>query len=176
MPLQKPPLGLLGALNLKVLGRNPDEFANALQSVYQVNDLYDADLIGQATNTSAGEVAAASINLAVDSAHLWLVRNVSARITYTALSNSAAAQWRHTLQYIPGSGGAQFYLDTSVIETATIGLPIGAADSFSVFLKRTFERPFLMKPGWFFELSSSTVLTAGSYTLDLRCDVIAIPI
>lgn len=176
MILQKAPLGLSGALDLKVLGFNPDKLEDALRGVLELRDLYTADLIAQASNTSAGEVTANSILLAVDQGHLWLVRNVSARITFATASNLTSQQLRFTLQYIPDASGRQFYLDTLVVEKSTLVMPVAAGDSISFYLSRTFETPFLMKPGWKFQLSSSTALSAGSYDLDLRADVIALQI
>ncbi|HET7299009.1 MAG TPA: hypothetical protein VFI89_09850 [Burkholderiales bacterium] len=133
-------------------------------------------MIGDATNASAGNIAPNNIGLEVDPQHMWLTRSVFAKFDFDALSASADEQWVFTLEYRPVAGGTQFYLETQTVLTSTLALPLGAAATYSVILHRTFERPFLLKPGAFVSAGCNATLTAGSYLITLGVDVIAPPL
>lgn len=176
MRFQTAPRGLLGFFGLKTEGQNPNEFSDTIVPVVDVTDFYGARRIEEATNSSTGEVAAASIQINVDARHQWWVRAVSARFDFTVLANSADEQWRFTLQYVNKVGGAQFYLDTETVLTSTLALPLGAAATYSVFLKAAFEKPILLPSGGFVQASCSATMSAGSYAIGLRVDTYPIEI
>jgi len=174
--LQKAPIGLLGAFDLKNQGQNPNEFSETVVPTFDASTLYLGRRVEESSNTSTGEVAAASVQLDVDDKHLWLMRAASARFNFTALSNSADEQWRFTLQYINRLGGAQFYLATETVLVSTLALPLGAAATVSIFLHKLFERPFLLLPGASVQASCSATMSAGSYSIDLRVDTFPVEV
>jgi hypothetical protein len=178
--LQKAPLGLLGALNLKVGGDNPDGFSKCLQATFDATQLYTAEFVNQAINASVGEVAGSSLTIDVDSAHAWLMRAVSARWDFQPTFTTTVQQTRFSLQYIPsknstGAPGAQFYFATTTHSVADFGtLPLGAGITYSVFLHAHFPQPFLLLPGSTLQMSTNSVATAGTYNTAIRADVAAI--
>lgn len=178
-PLHKAPLGLMDLLALRTQGQNPILFGDRVTPMLDVLDFYTADAIRQTSNATAGEVAAASLTLTVDPAFVWLVRNITARFDYVALSNSADDQWRFSLQYLPaGSAGLQFMLDWDVLNlpVTALALPLGAGLTYSNLLSKTFDRPFLMRPGTIIQCSASSVMSAGSYSMGLRAEFIPLRI
>lgn len=72
-PLHKVPAGLLGLLNLKTLGRNPDTFSNVVGGVLDLRSQYGAAL-QLVTQASPGEVAATTnFSQVVPAGEIWRV-------------------------------------------------------------------------------------------------------
>lgn len=77
MKLQKAPNGLLGALNLKALGAQPDEFAGTLAPTYDVRDHYQSDLLRvQLALTALATGTFVTCNLNVPGGEVWRVRAI----------------------------------------------------------------------------------------------------
>jgi len=84
-PLQKVASGLLGALNLKTLGRNPQTFADELQPQYDATNHYLLDLLtrfGSTTPSAALGVGTTQV-VTVPQGEVWAVFNIGAAITTT---------------------------------------------------------------------------------------------
>lgn len=178
-PLQKAPLGLLDILTLRTQGQMPTLFGDKVTPVLDVLDYYVADQIRQTSNASAGEVAASSVTLQVDTNAIWLLRSITARWDYAVLSNSADEQWRWSLQYLPaGSGGLQLMFGWKVLNlpVTALALPLGAAATFSESIHVHFERPFLLRPGTILQASASSAMSAGSYSSSIRAEFIPLRI
>lgn len=79
--LQKPARGLLGALGLKILGRSPTGFEEAVRGVVSLDELYLADQLelvedaGAASTFTVPNTAGGS--LTVPSGETWHVKGVS---------------------------------------------------------------------------------------------------
>jgi len=169
----------MDVLALRTQGQNPTAFGDTVLPFLDVQQFYLADQIRNTSNASAGEVAASSVTLQVDTNAIWLLRNLTARWDYVALSNTVDDQWRFSLQYLPsGSGGTQFMLDWDELNqpVTALGLPLGAGLTYSKALHRTFETPFLLRPGTILQASASSAMTAGSYSSSIRAEFIALRI
>lgn len=82
-PIQRRPLGFLDALNLKSLGRNPEQTSDFVQPVYEMRHHYEADVLRQ-ISASAAAVATRGFNKApitVPSGEAWWVHNVGNLVT-----------------------------------------------------------------------------------------------
>jgi hypothetical protein len=138
-PLHKAPLGLLGAFALKVLGRNPDKFGEAVLPVVDVYDQYldttEARVVGTmaiGTRTISGahvlpsryayRVLAIGVSFSLDAADVALTAT-----TITSMTSPAVA------------GTVTEPQGTMVVNGAT-----GLFRSLGLWL----PRPFFLMPGW----------------------------
>ena len=138
MLLQKAPLGLLGALELKVLGKNPDQLADALVATYDAEDFYglpNAQILTATGNlTSTGDL----LQITVPSNQVYRVHTLAMRISINAGDK------------VGGILGVQVNANSTIAAIhADNGSIIGIAAAFSGnwACATRLERPLLLGPG-----------------------------
>lgn len=135
-PLWKSPRGLIELFRLRTNGRNPDQFATAVQPVADVQDFYGADLLFTADTAAAA--AAFPITQTIDVAFTRRFWGFSFQITL-----GAAAGTRLSLRIgmrVPSSGSAVYIVAQTVY---TAGLV--AAQNYNTFVN--FPRPIVLSSG-----------------------------
>ena len=159
-PLQKSPLGLLGALDLKTLGHNPDAFGGLVAPVTEALSFYSVNF--RADRRITGSTF--PLSLTVPTGQLWRVWNVSAVIdlsgaTITPAVVRASIGWLNT-----GTGFTYQIADLRIPTTSVL-----ATDE--LFVERQFEIPFLAQPGAVLALNSNLAVSAGSISASLSVGV-----
>ena len=130
----------MGALELKVLGRNADEFATELRPVFDSTDNYTAELLvpvapigtitNPATSALAGEV--------VPAGEIWRVRSV--HVQAAVLAADAAKTYSGTINLTPPSA--------AVLHVLAVGTLINAQTTGDRYFSYYLPRPLLLMPGW----------------------------
>lgn len=87
-PLQKAPLSLLGALDLKTTGENPTEFGDVVTPTYAVDDHYLAPNAQFVTVSGNLQNPADLLTLSVPNGVAWRVRCVAGRAVIGSLDAS----------------------------------------------------------------------------------------
>lgn len=144
MKLDKPADGLLGALNLKVFGRNPPDFAEQVVPTYDVRDYYLARQVTSFTATANGPLAAFTVQtITVPAGKCWHVYQIGLGIgtgvVPAAQMYDAQFFARRAQQPLP------IGLGQILIDSANLPSLVGA----STFLGRsvTFNPPLLLYGG-----------------------------
>jgi hypothetical protein len=91
-PLQKVPIGLLGALDLKTLGLNPRFFGETVQPTFDVRDFYLLPQLESVFTDAIGVTALGSIAaVVVPNGQTWRVRAASCELLCPATTSSPGA-------------------------------------------------------------------------------------
>lgn len=141
-PLHKAPFGILGGLELKVLGRNPDEFGTVLLPNFDAIDQYLVDRllpvgpVGSIANPAVNALAGDT----VPTGEVWRVWTVQAQATVLA-ADKANTYWA-TINLTPPGAVVTQIVDVGVM------LDITAAGTGTRYKSYTFPRPIWLTPGW----------------------------
>lgn len=149
-PLQKSPLGVLGAFALKVLGRNPDKFGDTVLPTADVYDQYLLQTELQMQIVSAGITVAAFSNasvLLVPPGKIWRVLSVGTQGA-TITGADLALVWAVIISAI-NPAGTQAVVTTGVLVGSA---PIGAVRGHGLYL----PRPLVLPGGWGLRFQFST--------------------
>jgi hypothetical protein len=133
-PLQKAPLGLLGLLDLKTLGRNPDGFNNTVVATIEASDMYGAPNAQILTASGNLQNVGDTLSLTVPSSTAYRVRSFAGAVTTIATENAGLALG---FQTSANSNFAPWYSQNST--------QAAAAQNFRA--ARYFERPPIIGPG-----------------------------
>jgi hypothetical protein len=160
-PLQKSPLGLLGAFDLKTLGHQPNQFGDVVMPVHGVTDQYLlpqlAIVTASATIAIAGNSAVTSIP--VPQGQVWRVLAWSIECTLAAAD--AALGPRGSIAI--GDGTATFcYVFGNVVIDGTTGGGATAQRFGSALL----GNPLWLRPGWNI---IGGVVTSAAATVAIPC-------
>lgn len=88
-PLQKAPLALLGALDLKQLGHNPEELEGAVQPTYETTEHYLVSNQTIVTASANAQIAGTEVSFTVPNGSAFRVKTVNVAITLPATTNKA---------------------------------------------------------------------------------------
>jgi hypothetical protein len=154
MELQKAPLGLLGWFSLKVLGRNPPQFGEAIQPVVDVGDSYLVQSEFSAETILGtfllGNAQSSLMTFVVPASKLYRVWGVAADTTVgagdAALNTAYAA-----LLSVGGNPAAPFMIAAG---------PMTLTGNLTRTGSLLFPRPMLLGPG-----TTITVFTQSSAAL-----------
>lgn len=162
--LQTAPLGLLGALGLKVGGENPDEFQKSLQPQLNALPFYlvgrTAIARGQTFNFAPDQTSEAFIS-PVLGGQMWRVLAVSA---YPNVAAGDAAVDSQTSMFFEDQLGQRVTIANGSAVTASIS---SDARAFGVLL----PEPFLLPPSWRIG-ARSVLITAPASDWTLFVDVL----
>lgn len=141
-PLQKSPLGLLGALDLKVLGRNPDAVPLFLQLAYDAQPFYSAgNLRAVAASQTLGGGGRAE--LTVPSGFAWRVVALGGSVSATggAITGDKLI-FGLRVRSAPAAGGFEVNVGSAMLPAfGTDVLDAGERFSFGGFLPVPFVLP-----------------------------------
>lgn len=99
MKLSQAPVGLLGALALKALGRNPTEFTEQLAATYESREFYDmAVLRGRVVDTPGATNVGDTAEVRVPAGEVWAVK--WAGVILSAFSGAVAFPIRTSINAI----------------------------------------------------------------------------
>jgi hypothetical protein len=91
--INRVPQGLLGLLDSKASGHNPEELDDSVKATFEVRDLYALNLRGTnsqaSTLTGLGVTVGAFSNLVVPQGELWLLYSVTAHLSTPPLGAGA---------------------------------------------------------------------------------------
>lgn len=141
-PLHKAARGVLGTLEQKVLGANPDLFGRELVPVFDARDHYLTDLlapigpIATIANPAVNGIASES----VPTGEIWNVVSVHAQATVLA-ADKANTYWGTILLTPPSS------VVTQILATGVM-LDITAAGTGTRYFSLVLPHPLLLMPGW----------------------------
>lgn len=165
MDLQKAPQGVLGALSLKVGGRNPPFFSDALVGTAEIFDHYlELASVSTVTGTMViGADVSSSMTLTVPVGKIWRVVGVAIDITFGAADTAKIFNASVFSQNLP--------TQTSPSPTNNFPLAFGQLVGSTTFRcwSLLFPRPLLMGPGQQLQglVLSSAVLAANATSLFL---------
>jgi len=166
IPVHKPPVGFLGGLDLKTVGRVPDELEQAIRGGFDLTDLYLAANLRRiaTTMTIAGGSGATVLNtgLRIPQGQNW-------RIIGASMSSAiAAADVAITVNALFGVTAAANPADTTLIHGGVlmIGNTLFRAAGF------TPNRPIYLPSGWVVTFNITTS-AAPSQNLTTTCEVLA---
>lgn len=157
MQLQKGPVGLLGALALKVLGRNPPQFGDAVVPTVEVLDQYLAQGELDTQTTGNIDVVGTSNNgaLTVPSGKCWRVLCVGFNVTTNAADIVDGYRVGFAIQ--PPAGAA------SLVPTAYQNVPPAPAGATANGTRfgYYFPRPLFLPPAWgiLFQIDTDRAIT-----------------
>jgi len=121
-PLQKSPDGVLGALDLKVLGLNPNKFSDTLVPIVDVYDQYLANELAtleSPTATITGPAVSADATLTVPNGQAYRVLAIG---VYCLLAGGDAALTQVTqFVIVPRNGFSMPVLRSGTVGPATTG-------------------------------------------------------
>lgn len=165
MRLHKAPLGLLGAFDLKALGRQPNEFAETLLPVTDVTDFYlQPNAVVRTAAAATGALGATLVNLTPAQNEVWRVKGVSIVVA------RAAADAALSLEFVLGlnrAGGGGIALFSPRFD------PVPATDltqARAFWLPRT----LLLGPGDVLRLVQRSTMAAG--TAGATADIDLLPV
>lgn len=89
-PLQKAPLALLGALDLKVLGQNPDTFPPELQAVYDSVEHYLVDKQTVITASGNAQAQGTEASFTVPFGFAYRMKTLNVALTFANVGDKAS--------------------------------------------------------------------------------------
>ena len=141
-PLHKAGRGILGTLEQKVLGQNPDTFGRELVPVFDARDHYLTDML--APIGPVGSIANPAVNALAGetcpTGEIWNVVAIQAQATVLA-ADKANTYWA-TINLTPPSAVVTMVLATGVM------IDITAAGTGTRYFSLVLPHPLLLMPGW----------------------------
>lgn len=117
-PIQNVPLGLLGALSLKSLGRNPGALADQVAGVIELMDLYGVQTIAVAEAFGNVSTVGAVQGVTVPANECWRVHAIS--VALVAVTGIIGADgWGCSAAVSPGLNQASTYVASTYTEKTT---------------------------------------------------------
>jgi hypothetical protein len=144
-PLQKAPLGLLGALDLKTLGVNPDVFAGSVLPVVDAWEHYLADqlLVTTASSTIGIGTSGASVSPSVPVGYMWRLLAVGVSAVLNVADAAFTSSWGASIARSPDPTSA------IIANLQTLGLA-GSLSRSGGFLV---PHPLVLQSGWSVQLA-----------------------
>lgn len=165
--LQKTGVGLLGALNLKTLGRQPNAFNDMVQPAFEVEEYYLLDLQSFANATAAAVSAVNSkATMTVPTSEIWRVISVGGAAS--AFSGAVAFPVSFAVEAILPGAATGVELGTAIAPSIN-----AANDTVRVVQQRP---PFFLAAGSGLQMVLGTALGAVTVDLAVRAIIQRIPL
>lgn len=142
-PLHKAPTGILGSLELKVLGKNPDRFSAELAPVADFLDNYIVDRLAPIAPIATLTNPATSVlcGQSVATGEVWRVLTIQAQATVLA-ADAANTYWA-TINLTPPGAVVTQIMAVGVMTNISVAGATGTR-YFSLVL----PHPLWLTPGW----------------------------
>ncbi|HJS32393.1 MAG TPA: hypothetical protein VJ924_10375 [Alphaproteobacteria bacterium] len=161
-PLQKAPDGLLGALDLKTLGRSPSQFPDALQAVFEAQEFY---LLGLRRITSIGgafaAIGATIGGITVPQNEVWRVNAIAIAVTRAAADAALNIEVQVALRRASTTGSLAIFSNV---------LPAVAATDLLQGRGIVLPEQLWMGPGDLLRLTCNTTITVAGSNLNVIID------
>ena len=169
MRFSKSPFGLLGALDLKALGQNPETFGDTIAPVLELAPFYFPPVVRQFVQNIAGPITAGtSVALTVPANEAWLVYLAGGTIpllTADAITDAGGLY----IAYQANPSAAAIQLGTGPI------YPTGVAvNAWAAQVAVSFPRPWIMPPGSSLLLRNSARINVAA-PAPVQCNALVYP-
>lgn len=151
-PLQTAPIGLLGALDLKTLGLNPNVFSGTLVPVVDCWDVYLADHLKVVTATGTIGVGSSGgvVNIPVPQGYMWRLLDFGVTALLNVADIAFTSSWVTSLARTPSTTSA-------ILSNLSV---LGAAGSLSRSGGLLVPHPLWLPAAW--QIQTAVALSANA--------------
>lgn len=173
LPLHKPPLGLLGALDLKTLGRNPSMLEDGVRPSLELFSAYAASLQTLIKGATPALVSAGSLSIvSVPAGVCWRLRQMEGRVVL-----AAAATAPDGVAFTLGYGLVSDLSTWIAVESGRFEVPVAGLTAQAGFvISHEFAQPVFLPPGGMLIIQLDADLAAPSVQAGLRAVVEVLPL